>query len=304
MLQCNKKNGSVVAQSDGFVVCYLCKNDPAATILNPTALIDFSPVGAPTTTSLCGDLFDAGINGTIFLQDECLAFQNDTEFQSICGCSNFMASPTTTTALPTEIQAITTVPSLIAPSPSTMGSTNVPTRIVFDTPSAATTTSTTTMPTLLTTQDTVVPTLLYSQPDGDSNSSSKGGSKMMMMDKKSSKGKGKMMMSEKGKMSSKKDGKGGDKKKMMKRKKKSSSKANDGDGAPTMEPTFPPSFEVVDTPDDNNNNDPSLLLSMVDNNNQQQQQPMQDTINVNNVSNSTGNVTEIINRIRSTNDRV
>jgi hypothetical protein len=62
------------------IVCYLCNGIPDATITNPTAAIDLSPLGEPNEFFPCNVLYQAGLDGQAFLQEECDLMSIDSEF--------------------------------------------------------------------------------------------------------------------------------------------------------------------------------------------------------------------------------
>jgi hypothetical protein len=74
--------------------CYICDNDPDATISNPSAVVQLPPdlVEQFGITQLpCSTIYNAGKNGMIPVAN-CLASDPDADpLQALCGCSNFVA---------------------------------------------------------------------------------------------------------------------------------------------------------------------------------------------------------------------
>jgi hypothetical protein len=74
-------------------LCYVCSNDPEATLLYPETDIDLSILGYDKQTATCEILYNSGIYSVLFGY-ECDILTNDVEyFQTNCGCSNLVQDP-------------------------------------------------------------------------------------------------------------------------------------------------------------------------------------------------------------------
>jgi hypothetical protein len=111
------------------VVCNLCNGNPDAYLTKPNAQVDLSPLGEPNELFACNVLFQAGLDGSAFLQEECDILSIDADFQTLCGCQDsktaIVTAPypipvtvraTTTTTAPSKSPVVPVVPSATKPT--------------------------------------------------------------------------------------------------------------------------------------------------------------------------------------------
>ena len=86
---------SAAVTSQANPPCYICDNDPDATISNPSGLVPLPADLAQQfgiTQLPCSTIYNSGKNGNI-PSVNCLASDPDADaLQQFCGCSNFVAS--------------------------------------------------------------------------------------------------------------------------------------------------------------------------------------------------------------------
>jgi hypothetical protein len=116
---------TISAVPTGFTPCYLCNNDPAATITNAVGAVDLSAFGGDPgddTMVTCQELVTL-LEGVNDINGQCSIIYSDVTIQKTCGCTNLVA-PTSFSVAPVVASlpiipgppAIPSVPTVLVPA--------------------------------------------------------------------------------------------------------------------------------------------------------------------------------------------